>query len=177
MTLTNLDPLHSAVGREPMYVDLEVEPKIDKENPPDLKHLADDTDPHPLAVPAEAAAASGITATPAVAPASQTPAAGSSCSSAAAVAAAAASTSQSPSDSAKSSATTATTGKATAKGQKQAAAGGSSSGGSSAQAVVVGGGCSNSSAAALQRLTDVSARTEEILKMVRGALVMLACAF
>ncbi|MEW5303295.1 MAG: hypothetical protein WDW38_001620 [Sanguina aurantia] len=171
------DAALSAVGREPVYVELEVEPKIDKENPPDLKHLADDTDPHPLAVPAEAAAASGATATPAAAPASQTPAAGAPCNAAAAAAAAAPSTSPSSSDSVKGSATAATTGKASAKAsakaQKQAASGGgSSSGGSSAQAVVVvGGGCSNSSAAVLQRLTDVSARTEEVLKMVSGVLL------
>ena len=30
-----------SVGREPMYVDLECEPRIDKDNPPDLKEIAD----------------------------------------------------------------------------------------------------------------------------------------
>jgi hypothetical protein len=33
------------VGRQPIYVDLEAEPKIDKDNPPDLKQYADSIEP------------------------------------------------------------------------------------------------------------------------------------
>lgn len=35
------------VGREPIYVDLEAEPKIDRDNPPDLKQYADSIEPPP----------------------------------------------------------------------------------------------------------------------------------
>lgn len=34
------------MGREPLYVDLEAEPMIDKNNPPDLKAVADATLPY-----------------------------------------------------------------------------------------------------------------------------------
>ncbi|GIL72316.1 hypothetical protein Vretimale_3978 [Volvox reticuliferus] len=40
-----------ALGREPVFVDLEADPKIDRDNPPDLKALADATQPAPLALP------------------------------------------------------------------------------------------------------------------------------
>lgn len=36
-----LAALHRGVGRQPIYVDLEAEPKIDRDNPPDLKQHAD----------------------------------------------------------------------------------------------------------------------------------------
>jgi hypothetical protein len=35
------------VGREPIYVDLAAEPKIDRDNPPDLKQYADSIEPPP----------------------------------------------------------------------------------------------------------------------------------
>lgn len=42
-----LDAFLRAVGRTPVYVDLEADPKIDKDNPPDLKSLADAVEPPP----------------------------------------------------------------------------------------------------------------------------------
>ena len=36
-----------SIGREPVYVDLEADPKIDKDNPPDLKQYADAVEPPP----------------------------------------------------------------------------------------------------------------------------------
>eukprot|EP00879_Flechtneria_rotunda_P015692 GHRR01016414.1.p1 GENE.GHRR01016414.1~~GHRR01016414.1.p1 ORF type:complete len:273 (+),score=115.03 GHRR01016414.1:593-1411(+) len=36
-----LDTFVRSVGREPIYVDLEADPKIDRDNPPDLKQYAD----------------------------------------------------------------------------------------------------------------------------------------
>lgn len=38
---------YRAVGRQPIYVDLEADPKIDKDNPPDLKQYADTIEPPP----------------------------------------------------------------------------------------------------------------------------------
>lgn len=38
---------HRGVGREPIYVDLEAEPKIDRDNPPDLKQYADTVEAPP----------------------------------------------------------------------------------------------------------------------------------
>lgn len=45
-----LDAAIRAIGREPVYADLEVEPKIDRDNPPDLKHIADAAKPYQSAV-------------------------------------------------------------------------------------------------------------------------------
>ncbi|GLC45750.1 hypothetical protein PLESTB_000502400 [Pleodorina starrii] len=52
-----------ALGREPLFVDLEVDPKIDRDNPPDLKTVADAAQPPPQALPE--AAAAGAAAAPA----------------------------------------------------------------------------------------------------------------
>jgi hypothetical protein len=43
------------LGREPTYVDLEAAPRIDKDNPPDLKHVADGA--APMVAPDDGAAA------------------------------------------------------------------------------------------------------------------------
>lgn len=55
------------IGREPLWVDLELDPKIDKDNPPDLKQFAD-TLPAPPAEEssADGSQASGATTTAAV---------------------------------------------------------------------------------------------------------------
>lgn len=53
-----------AVGREPLWVDLEADPKIDRDNPPDLKAISDAAKPPAAALPpadgqAQPAAAAG----------------------------------------------------------------------------------------------------------------------
>ena len=40
-------PICRGIGRQPIYVDLEADPKIDKDNPPDLKQYADTFQPPP----------------------------------------------------------------------------------------------------------------------------------
>ncbi len=40
-----------AVGREPLWVDLEADPKIDRDNPPDLKAISDAAKPPAAALP------------------------------------------------------------------------------------------------------------------------------
>lgn len=42
-----LDAFLKGIGRQPIYVDLEAEPKIDRDNPPDLKQHADSIEPPP----------------------------------------------------------------------------------------------------------------------------------
>ncbi|KAF6253190.1 WD40-repeat-containing domain protein [Scenedesmus sp. NREL 46B-D3] len=42
-----LDTFVKGIGRTPVYVDLEADPKIDKDNPPDLKQVADTIEPPP----------------------------------------------------------------------------------------------------------------------------------
>ncbi|GLI68602.1 hypothetical protein VaNZ11_013074 [Volvox africanus] len=66
-----------ALGGEPVFVDLEADPKIDRDNPPDLKALADATQPPPMALPEAAPAAPPMasgTATPSPAPPAAAPA-------------------------------------------------------------------------------------------------------
>ncbi|GIL64893.1 hypothetical protein Vafri_18732 [Volvox africanus] len=58
-----------ALGREPVFVDLEADPKIDQDNPPDLKSLADVTQPPPMALPVAVGAPAPAPAPAAAAPA------------------------------------------------------------------------------------------------------------
>lgn len=44
-----LDKFLRGIGREPIYVDLEADPKIDRDNPPDLKQYADTVEAPPKA--------------------------------------------------------------------------------------------------------------------------------
>ncbi|KAG2446219.1 hypothetical protein HXX76_000811 [Chlamydomonas incerta] len=46
-----LEAALKAVGREPLFVDLEADPKIDRDNPPDLKATADAAKPPAAALP------------------------------------------------------------------------------------------------------------------------------
>ncbi|KAG2497900.1 hypothetical protein HYH03_004165 [Edaphochlamys debaryana] len=62
MTPAALEAALRCVGREPVFVDLEADPKIDRDNPPDLKALADAATPPPAALPAEAAPAAAAAA-------------------------------------------------------------------------------------------------------------------
>lgn len=41
MTSAELEAFLASLNRTPVWVDLEAEPKIDRDNPPDLKHIAD----------------------------------------------------------------------------------------------------------------------------------------
>lgn len=41
MTATDLEAFLTSIGRQAIWVDLEADPKIDKDNPPDLKSIAD----------------------------------------------------------------------------------------------------------------------------------------
>lgn len=45
MTASNLESYLASVGRQAVWVDLEANPKIDKDNPPDLKHHAESITP------------------------------------------------------------------------------------------------------------------------------------
>jgi len=70
IAVPQLEAFLRSIGREPVYVDLEADPKIDKDNPPDLKQYADAVEPPPKVEGQEdqpAAAAANSTKTTAVA--------------------------------------------------------------------------------------------------------------
>ncbi|KXZ57037.1 hypothetical protein GPECTOR_1g98 [Gonium pectorale] len=73
MSPAALEAAIRCLGREPVFVDLEADPKIDRDNPPDLKELADAFKPPAAALPpadgAPAAPAAAGAAAPAPAPA------------------------------------------------------------------------------------------------------------
>ncbi|GFR41444.1 hypothetical protein Agub_g2131 [Astrephomene gubernaculifera] len=81
MTPEALEQALRLLGREPLYVDLEADPKIDRDNPPDLKAISDAAKPPPQALPeapaapAAPAAAAGAPAPAAAAAAAPAPAA------------------------------------------------------------------------------------------------------
>lgn len=45
LTSQHLEAFLASLGKEAVWVDLEADPKIDKDNPPDLKHIADEAKP------------------------------------------------------------------------------------------------------------------------------------
>ena len=56
-------PCCRAIGREPVYADLEADPKIDKDNPPDLRFVTEGVEVPAAAAPATPAAAPAAAAT------------------------------------------------------------------------------------------------------------------
>ena len=64
LTASDLEKFLTSLGREANWVDLEIDPKIDKDNPPDLKSIADAAKPIVTNDGEGATAAGGAAAAP-----------------------------------------------------------------------------------------------------------------